>query len=131
MKCPECGSDDTRTSGSLWGRFSRKLIGRPRFRCRDCRSAWTAGPDGPIPFHSALHRGFLRRHPAFTVIAVLVLMLGLSYTLLALFNVVPGIADFLQNEKIVTGTSGKEYTIGGALQRGIEKKEEREKQERK
>jgi hypothetical protein len=32
--------------------------------------------------------------------------------------------DYLRTERIVTGNSGKKYTVGGAIERVIEKSEE-------
>ena len=69
-------------------------------------------------------RSFFRRHRKLAV--VLLVAAGLLTGLLAvlLLEAAAGGIDFLKKERIVTGDSGKKYTLPGAIDRVIEKSKE-------
>ena len=104
------------------------MIGRSRLRCRECGAAWLAGSHGPVRVHT--RRSVIRRHPVASV-AVAVLALGVVFLALVLLGVVPGWVDSARGAKIVTGYSGKKYTIEGAIDRVHERKQERQQKEEK
>jgi hypothetical protein len=126
--CPYCSSEHVKSSGNLLGRACRRLIGRPRFRCRECLAAWFEGAHGPERVHT--RRSIVRRHPVASL-ALAVLALGVVFLALALLGIVPGMVDRARKAKIVTGNSGKKYTVEGAIDRVHERKQERQQKEEK
>jgi len=123
--CPYCSSDHVKPSGNLLGRAFRSLIFRPRFRCRECGAAWCAGAHGPVRVRT--RRSIVRRHPVASL-AVAVLALGVVFLILAFLEVVPGLTDRARKAKIVTGYSGKKYTVEGAVDRVHERKQQRQQE---
>ena len=126
--CPYCAGDRVRPSGKLLGRIGRRLIGRPRFRCRTCRAAWVLGPHGPVLVHP--RRSFLLRHPLGSL-AMALLVLCVVFAILALAGRVPGMFDAGRKAKVIGGNSGKMYTIEGAVDRVHERHQQEEEKQAK
>ena len=113
------------------------LLARPRYVCRECRSWWTSRPGGRAhagaskapggaPSLRRHRRGFLRRHPSLVVALALVLSLAAGYLLALLLGLVPEGMNYLKTEKFFTGSTGKKYTIGEAIDKAVKKSKEGE-----
>ncbi len=69
-----------------------------------------------------------RRRKRLVIAAAVILSAAAGWLAVWLMEVLTRGAEYVRTEKIVTGNSGKKYTIGGAVERVIEKgKEEEEK----
>jgi hypothetical protein len=110
LVCPNCGSERNRPSGRPLKKLLRAVFGGQVYRCRDCMHRWR--PRGRS--RRALRRKLL-------VAGLLLLALGVLYVCLALLELVPEGVNYLRTEKFFTGKSGKEYTIGEAIDKQIEK----------
>jgi hypothetical protein len=121
--CPYCSGDRVRPSGNLLGRIGRRLIGRPRFRCRACRAAWVRAPHGPVRAHP--RRSILLRHPL-GILAVVLLMLCVVFAILSLAGIVPGMLDTARKAKVIGGNSGRMYSVEGAVDRVHERNKQDE-----